>query len=144
VVVASLPFRLPWRERAFLSWAGLRGAVPIVFATIPVTAGLAGAEQVVDVGLRARRRLHAVRRRPCRGWATAARRRARARRGPRGRERAAGGDARRPAPAAVTPGSRLHGVYVEELRLPRGAQVTLIVRDGKPIVPDQHTNLLTG
>ena len=31
----------------------------------------------------------------------------------------------------VAPGSRLHGVYVEELRLPPGAHVTLIVRDGR-------------
>jgi potassium/hydrogen antiporter len=35
VAAATLPLRLPWRQQAFLSWAGLRGAVPIVLATIP-------------------------------------------------------------------------------------------------------------
>jgi NhaP-type Na+/H+ and K+/H+ antiporter len=30
VVAATLPLRVPWRQQAFLSWAGLRGAVPIV------------------------------------------------------------------------------------------------------------------
>ena len=35
----------------------------------------------------------------------------------------------------VPPGSRLHGVYVEELRLPPGAQLTLVVRAGASLVP---------
>ena len=39
---------MPWREQAFLSWAGLRGAVPIVLAMIPITEGVPGAEQLVD------------------------------------------------------------------------------------------------
>ena len=37
VIVSLGPFRLPWRHQVFLSWAGLRGAVPIVLATVPVT-----------------------------------------------------------------------------------------------------------
>jgi cell volume regulation protein A len=42
VLAATLPFRLPLRSQAFLSWAGLRGAVPIVLATIPLSAGVPG------------------------------------------------------------------------------------------------------
>ena len=49
VVVSTLPFRLPWREQAFLSWAGLRGAVPIVLATIPMNARLPGATRLFDI-----------------------------------------------------------------------------------------------
>jgi cell volume regulation protein A len=49
VVVCTTPFRIPWREQAFLAWAGLRGGVPIVFATIPIAAGLASGVRVFDV-----------------------------------------------------------------------------------------------
>jgi potassium/hydrogen antiporter len=41
--------RVPWRHQAFLSWAGLRGAVPIVLATIPVHAGGPGATRLFDL-----------------------------------------------------------------------------------------------
>jgi cell volume regulation protein A len=37
--------------------------------------------------------------------------------------------------------SRLHGVEVFELRLPPGANVTLVVREGKGFVPDNRTVL---
>jgi PII-like signaling protein len=40
-------FTLP--ERVVLAWAGLRGAVPIVFATIPVAAGVPGSRAFFDV-----------------------------------------------------------------------------------------------
>ena len=44
----------------------------------------------------------------------------------------------------VPQGSRLHGVYVEELLLPVGAQVTLVVRAGSSLVPRPGTQLLAG
>jgi cell volume regulation protein A len=49
VLLCAVPFRVPWREQAFMSWAGLRGAVPIVLATIPVTVGYPAAERIFDV-----------------------------------------------------------------------------------------------
>src|SRR3954453_7520020 len=46
-VLASVSwFRVPWREQVFLAWAGLRGAVPIVLATIPLARGVPGAPRI--------------------------------------------------------------------------------------------------
>lgn len=49
VMTSMLPFRMPWRENVILSWAGLRGAVPIVLATFPATAGIAGGQTIFNV-----------------------------------------------------------------------------------------------
>ncbi|MEY2400373.1 MAG: potassium/hydrogen antiporter [Ilumatobacteraceae bacterium] len=49
-VALCLPwFRFDRRELAVVSWAGLRGAVPIVLATIPLTAGHPDGSLVFDV-----------------------------------------------------------------------------------------------
>jgi cell volume regulation protein A len=44
----------------------------------------------------------------------------------------------------VSQGSRLAGVYVSELRLPPGSQVTLVVRRGATFVPEPTTDLREG
>lgn len=49
VLASALPFKLRPRDHAFLSWAGLRGALPIVLVTIPLAAELPGAARLFDV-----------------------------------------------------------------------------------------------
>jgi cell volume regulation protein A len=50
VVVLTLgPASLSWRERGFITWSGLKGAVPILLAAFAVLGGVQGAGQVYDV-----------------------------------------------------------------------------------------------
>ena len=45
-----LPFRkMSNRARMFVSWVGLRGAVPIIFATYPVVAEIPGSNQIFNI-----------------------------------------------------------------------------------------------
>ncbi len=49
VFLCLWPFHFSWREKTFVSWAGLRGAVSIFLATIPMLAQLPGAEVYFNV-----------------------------------------------------------------------------------------------
>jgi cell volume regulation protein A len=49
VLVCLTPFRIPWREQVFVGWVGLRGAVSIFLATIPMLVGVPGAEVLFNV-----------------------------------------------------------------------------------------------
>ena len=145
VLAATLPLRLRWRQQAFLSWAGLRGAVPIVLATIPFGAHVPGSARLFDlvfivVGVFtlvqgptlpwAARRLGVITpAEPLEILVEAA---------PLEELRAELLQAQIPA------GSRLHGVEIFELRLPAQVNLALIVRGGRSFVPAPTTVLRAG
>ena len=146
VLVSATPFRVPWREQAFLTAAGLRGAVPIVLATIALAAGTAGSVEVFDATFLLVIVLTAVQAPPL-PWL--------------GRALGVTGPSEptelevESAPldqmnaalleVDVPVGSRLVGLYVQpDLRLPDGAAVSLVVRDGATMVPDRLTRIRAG
>jgi cell volume regulation protein A len=145
-VLASLVwFRVPWPQQAFISWAGLRGAVPIVLATFPLTAGVPRAPFIFDTvfvlvvvfTIVQGESLPWLARRL--GIATPLTSRdVEVESAPLGELDA---DLMQ---ITVTAGSRLHGVYLPELRLPEDAAVVLIVREGHSFVPDHTSRLVRG
>lgn len=49
VLLCLIPFKMEFRRRLYISWVGLRGAVPIVFATYPLIAGIEKAEMIFSI-----------------------------------------------------------------------------------------------
>ena len=49
VFACLAPFRFAWREKAFVAWVGLRGAVGIFLASIPMLIGLPNAHIYFDI-----------------------------------------------------------------------------------------------
>lgn len=144
-VVSMAPFRWPPRCIAFVSVAGLRGAVPIVFASIPLGLGMPGADIVFDATFIVVLMLTLVQT-PLLPWVT-----------------------RRLGVAVVTePGelevdsapldgmraimlglsvpedSQLVGVFVRELGLPHGSALSLVIRQGAAVVPHPEMRLRSG
>ncbi|SNT53233.1 cell volume regulation protein A [Asanoa hainanensis] len=145
VLVSALPFGVPLRAQAFLAWAGLRGAVPVVLATIPLSAGSPGAARLFDVVfvlvliftvLQATTIGPVARALGVTAPAEAAELRVET--APLERM---GADLLQ---MEVPPGSMLAGVHLDELRLPVGAAVTLVLRDGQGFVPGPDTRLKVG
>lgn len=136
------PFRVPWREKAFTSWAGLRGAVPIMLAIIPLTNDLPGATHMFHVTF-----LLVVTFTLLQGPTL-----------PRFARRMAVTEAISPhavtfdssplegidaalVQVTVPDGSRLAGMYVDDLRLPRGSVLSMVIRGDEVLVPDRTTRL---
>ncbi|ESQ00313.1 MULTISPECIES: potassium/proton antiporter [Streptomyces] len=145
VFVSLTPFRRPWREQALMSWAGLRGAVPIILATIPMVAGVRGSERLFNIVF-ILVVVYTLVQGPTLPWL--------ARRLGLGNQAEAADLGVESAPlerlrghllsVAIPEKSRMHGVEVSELRLPTGAAVTLVVRDGDSFVPTPSTLLQRG
>jgi len=49
VFISLIPFKMKLRRRFYISWVGLRGAVPIVFATYPLLAGIDKANMIFNI-----------------------------------------------------------------------------------------------
>ncbi|MFD2200721.1 potassium/proton antiporter [Shivajiella indica] len=49
VFLSLIPFKMKNRRRWYISWVGLRGAVPIVFATYPLIAGIEKAPLIFNI-----------------------------------------------------------------------------------------------
>jgi cell volume regulation protein A len=142
VVLCATPFRVPWKEQAFVSWAGLRGAVPIVLATIPMSVGLPGANRIFDVVFLLVV-LFTLIQGPTLPW-VARRLGASTEENPRELViESAPLDALDATllQVSVPAGSRLAGVEVSELRLPENSTVALLMR-GEEIVAPTPTTML--
>jgi cell volume regulation protein A len=145
VLVSVLPLRLPWREQAFLSWAGLRGAVPIVLATIPLSTGLPEGRKLFDLVF-VLVLVFTLVQAPTLPWVA--------------RRLGVTSDAE-PADLSVEVAplermnaelmhfrvperSRLNMVEVQELRLPPEAGILLVIRKPHSIVPEPLTRVRAG
>src|SRR3954454_19407824 len=142
VVISALGARLRWQEQAFLSWSGLRGAVPVVLMTIPLAERVSGAERLFDLVF-VMVVVYTLLTAPSLPWVARVLGVARPA-DPRALDLEAAPLERVAADLlqmTITPGSRLHGVEVGELRLPPGASVSLVVRGGDAMVPEKRTVL---
>ena len=145
VLVSVAPFRLGWRDQVFLSWAGLRGAVPVVLATVPATMGARGVDWIFELVF-VLVVIFTLVQGPTLPWV--------AQRLGIVEDHSTLDLAVEATPleelgaeviqVTVGPASRLHGVDVFELRLPEGANVTLVVRGGEGFVPASNTVIRRG
>ncbi|MET3961692.1 cell volume regulation protein A [Marmoricola sp. OAE513] len=145
VFVSALVQPMPVRELGFISWAGLRGAVPIVLATIPLSAGVDDATQLFNIVF-VMTVIYTLITAPTLPLVARVLKVAR-RSEPRDLDVEAAPLERIAADLlmiTISPKSLMHGVEVAELRLPKGASVSLIVRDGSTLVPQLRTVLRRG
>jgi potassium/hydrogen antiporter len=143
--VCAVWFRIPLLHQVFLSWAGLRGAIPIVLATIPLAVAVPGAETVFDVVLVFVIVFTGVQG-PTLGFV--------ARRLGLVDDATAQDVEVEVAPldkisadllqVRIPEKSRLVGVEVGELRLPKDTVVSLIIREDRPFFPEGRERIQAG
>ncbi|MVA74876.1 potassium/proton antiporter [Auraticoccus sp. F435] len=144
VLACALWFRVPVHHIAFMSWAGLRGAVPIVLATIPLSEGVPGADFLFDVVL-VFVVVFTLVQAPTLPWAARQ----------LGLDRGLLADVEvESAPLdkvsasllqiRIPVESQLHGVMVSELRLPRNVVVSLVIRGEQMFAPSGRERLRSG
>lgn len=140
IIVSMTPFRVPWRDQVFLSWAGLRGAVPIVLAAVPTGLGMPNTEWIFDLVF-LQVLIFTLLQGPTLPWVARLL-------GLEQREKAR--DIQVEAMSLddldaevmevhVHQTSNLAGVAVGELRLVEGAHVTLISRNDQAYVPNEYS-----
>ena len=145
VAISAVAQPMPVRELAFISWAGLRGAVPIVLATIPLADGVRDSERLFDLVF-VLVVIDTLITGPTLPWVAKVLRVTR-RSEPLGLDIEAAPLERVAADllqVTIAPTSQMHGVEVGELRLPAGSSVSMIVRGGETMVPERRTVLKHG
>ena len=145
VLASSVVSPLPLRELSFLSWAGLRGAVPIVLTTIPLAEGVEDSSLLFDLVF-VMVVIYTLLTGPTLPLVAKVLKVAR-RSEPRGIDVEVAPLERVAADllqVTISPKSRMHGVEVGELRLPVGASVSLVIRAGEILVPERRTVLRHG
>jgi cell volume regulation protein A len=145
VVMSLLPFHMPWRDKVFLTWAGLRGAVPIVMATFPIVHGVPDAERILDIVF-VLVAVYTLVQAPSLPWMSR-----KLKLTPREATRQILVES---APLdvldaelltmTIPAASQLDSVSVLELRLPDPAVITLVIREGQSFVPGDDTWLRSG
>lgn len=145
VWLCLVPFDFPRREKVFIAWVGLRGAVPIILALFPLLAGVPEAPLILEVAF-----FVVLISLTLQGWTIP-------------------GLARRlrlEVPGAPDPGERLQlaagagehalmgyrlvaeapavGRALDELRLPQGTWPVAVLRDGTPLRPEAADRLRAG
>jgi cell volume regulation protein A len=142
VFLCLAPFRFNWREKTFIAWTGLRGAVAIFLASIPMLVGLSKAYLYFDVAF-----VVVIISLLLQGWTLAAAARRlhvalpRADRGPRRVELDLPGQLEQ---QLVGYSVRPKSLYFRRGLIPSWSKPTLVIRDQRILSPAEADPILPG
>ncbi|HEX5385281.1 MAG TPA: potassium/proton antiporter [Gemmatimonadales bacterium] len=144
VTLCLLPFRFTGAEVGYMGWVGLRGAVPIILATYPVLAGVPGADRLFDIVFIIVVLSALV---PGSTVAFATRRLGLERKEPPSPPAVLAIESRQPLTGEllsfyIDERLAVSGASLDELALPDGAAVTLVIR-GNEMIPPRGSTVLT-